>query len=149
MSGQLPKMLPAYGGQRSDCISRASRTFTGRGTGDLHHTRPKTTPASRAACLDSSCCGESGAPPTKAQEVTIAPLSPPQLRDGLWGRGTRLPYRASFGLDTKSGQRNCFLRATCADLLGRVLAWSCCRLSGWRWCPRFVLLVGAAVGLSR
>jgi hypothetical protein len=32
-------MLPAYGGQESDCISRASRTFAGRMTGPLSNTQ--------------------------------------------------------------------------------------------------------------
>lgn len=41
---------------------------------------------------------ESGTPLTEAQEVTVAPSSPFQLRDGLWERGTRLlfPKRSEF-----------------------------------------------------
>src|SRR6476620_4879407 len=67
----------------------------------------------------SSIAGEIGGPLTKAQEVTEAPSSPSQLRDGLWQRATHLPLpipRRSFssarrGLDRALGDAAVEVRA--------------------------------------
>src|SRR5262249_31356691 len=61
MSGQLHQMLPAYGGQKPDCISRASRTFPRRATGPLIHMFRGSLDTSVVPKEPRNCCASAGA----------------------------------------------------------------------------------------